>query len=441
MHAPRSVALSLLIAVLMLPATASTSAPSFAHEHPDVPDAPATSGTEQLACVEEADLLTGSTTSLVVGDLTYILQPEAVLDGPDVEEVSVDSSGALVSTIKPGTTTLIEGQLGGNRTGRFFITVSELGIDGILTPDGEDVVDVAGSGGLDRDGLVCGLAELVPVELVSATEASDVSALATSDVKVLIGVDSEMYTAFSPSASTVATNVFNRARNSFSSNFGQSVSSYLVLTSTSGSADTLTGMHGSSAGEWLFNWGTYANGRSDRLSFHMASLQSHSPEPTSGQDGRSYTAGRYNVIWNQFGGGNTALSSNWYQHVGVLLAHEMGHNFEATDRYPDEYYVFATTCFGGVYQPSLTHLCVGYSSNCQGTTLPLFDSAGRPFCVGNSPPVVAETHKYVMDGDGYHNPGFDVYWESTFSTASRSEVNACLPNWHSISRTVTNVGC
>lgn len=431
-----------MVVVLLLPTNISSSPLSSLHEHPDLPEAPASSGTEELACVEDADLLVeGGTAELLVGSRKYILQPLAVIAGPDVEEVSVDANGALQSAFKEGTTTLVEGGLGGNRTGRFFLTVSELGIDGIISPDGEELVDVAGAGGQNRDGLVCGLAELVARPVVEGPAASEIGTLATSDVKVLIGIDSEMYTAFSPSASTVATNVFNRARNSFSSNFGQSVSAYLILTSTSASADTATGMHGSSAGDWLFNWGTYANGRSDRLSFHMASLQSRSPEPTSGQDGRSYTAGRYNVIWNQFGGGNTALSSNWYQHVGVLLAHEMGHNFEAIDRYPDEYYVFANTCFGGVYQPSLNYLCVGYSSNCQGTTLPLYDAAGRPFCIGNSPPVVAETHKYVMDGDGFHNPGFDVYWESTFSTPSRSEVNACLPNWHSISRSVTNAGC
>jgi hypothetical protein len=270
----------------------------------------------------------------------------------------------------------------------------------------------------------------------------------TSTVRFLVGIDSAMYARYPFDHVTVADNVMFRVENMYSGWFGQSITEYTYLVSTSASTDTTLGMTGSSAGTVLSNWATKSAARSDTGSWDAAILQSSATEPTSGIDGKSYggssprLGGRYMVVWNDYSGGHPTGSSNWYQYAGYLATHEIGHGFGST--HTNAYYTTtATTCSGVYYNPSPPaplppYFCIGASSNCQGVY-----EAG--VCVGSSPPRVTAYHYYVMQTCGCNpqSPSSSPpnYWDGGFDATSQSYINGCLSNWHSISRTPGNYSC
>ncbi len=380
-------------------------------------------------CIDTTLLTTaGAAVPVLAGTDAFVLSVDSAEQEYNFQR-AVDVNGTIVFEDDPVNITTVKGSVVGG-AGGFALTVSEMGIDGLISIAENRTWDFAATG---TPG--CADANLltnVPV----FTPPTGISIASTSNIAVFVVVKSDFYSGHS-CYSCVASSIYNRMDNTYWSQFFQPMSRYLTLASTSSSTDTYLGLTGSSISSMHYNFGTYMNTRSDKANWDQATAMGITSP--GGGDGYGNLPGRYTVMFTGHSGLST-YSSYWYQYMGNLMSHEAGHDFDGKHPFGDYYFTYRDSCFGVVYEPSQNDLCIGYSDNCQGTTLPLTDSQGRPWCIGSSPPH-AEKNYYVMAGNGYIDPSNDVYWVSVFKSSSKSDINSCWSTWHSFNYGPSDQSC
>lgn len=371
---------------------------------------------------------------IVLGNDALVLQVDTVEAMPDNLVAVDDGQGGIRIDPEPSNISLVRGQVLNVAGAAFYLTVSEIGLDGLITLDENRTWSIAAAGTPH-----CGLANLW-FDLAHYIAPPEVSIAATTSIKTFLVLSSDFDGAHS-CAVCIANNIYNRMNTNYVNKIGQGHTYYTSLTSTSLTTDTALGIHGANGGQALFNWAGYMSGRSDHSSWDQAVLIT-SHQGNGNYDGRAYLAGRYSWMaadTNSF----TAQSNDYYHYTSTLMTHEMGHNFQAPDIFNQPYYTYKDTCVGPIYLQPVLDLCVGYSSGCDSpvTTTLVTDSQGRGLCVGPSPQEIDGTYFWLMDTNSVHDPSNDSFWTTNFRTDTSAYMNGCFPTWHNLPYTRGNHGC
>ncbi|MEA3202834.1 MAG: hypothetical protein QOI63_500 [Thermoplasmata archaeon] len=363
----------------------------------------------------------------------------AVSKAPSLTTLEERQDGSQAETTSSTDIWFTRGSIDEQPGGRFFLTLTPLGLDGVLSLADRNygITPTVGT-----PGDLCGTPD--PGHPGGGGGGGTPPA-PTSRIRMLVMWDSVFENLHRYSCPIcVASNLFGRMADFYWSALGQDVTVYSYWASSTPATDTTLGMRGSyfDADTIIDQWAGVTKTRTDKASWDQATYL-HADATYPGDGGVGYLAGRYAVVWTD-NHPYARYGDDYYTYVSTRWSHEFGHNLAAQHvAWPeaDSYYTYRDSCHG-TYDPG-TGNCVGYSENCMGTRVPgMTDGSGNPYCIGQSPPVVDATHYYLMKGDGGEiNHAARKFWDGGFTSSNHAQLGHCLPHWHTLTYQNVDQAC